>query len=258
MANYAVTLAFSEIKTIYLRELTAQDELIITDLGTHSAVKLINGLFSKATDNQVDTFRAESLVTADRDRVLAAIYQHTYSDFLQSTIHCGACNTQFDLDFSLNALISHIQNSVEQIFVIEQKEDSWYELADGTIFRLPTGADELAVAHLPSPIGVQHLLARCLKKGEASAIGEQVQEAMAQIAPVLATEMMANCPECGHNQSVNFDIQSFLLSRLKQDRKQIIWEVHRLAGSYHWSHQEIMNLPRSLRQNYVSLIDSEL
>lgn len=258
-AIYPVSLSFMVgRKNIFLRELTAQDELGIADSSSIGAIQLINSLSQHALSDTKQPFRAETLVSADRDSLLAAIYKKTYSDLLQSTLHCTACKAPFDLDFSLTALINYIQQSRNQDIAYEAKEDGSYELPDGTYFRLPTGEDELAVAGLPPQYSVTFLLEKCVQKGDINLVGQQVQAAMAQIAPVLATEIAAHCPECGHPQEVYFDIQSFLLSRLMQEKRQILWEVHRLASVYHWTHSEIMSLPRSLRKSYVSLIDAEL
>jgi hypothetical protein len=258
-AIYSVPVVFiSGKKSIFLRELTTQDELSIVDSSTIGAIQLINNLSEHPMNNIEYPFRAETLVSADRDSLLAAIYKKTYSDLLQSTIHCASCNVPFDLDFSLSALINHIQQSNNQDIVFEVKEQSQYELPDGTSFRLPTGEDELSVEGLSAQSSIVFLLERCVQIGDINFVGQQVQEAMAQIAPVLATEILAHCPECGQEQEVYFDMQSFLLSRLIQEKKQILWEVHRLASVYHWTHSEIINLPRSLRKNYVSLIDTEL
>ena len=258
VTTYPVPLRFMhENKTIHLRELTAHDELGVADLGTVSAVQLLNHLFAKRNESEA-AFQTEILVAADRDRLLAAVYKNTYSGLLQSTVPCAACDERFDLDFSLDALVEHIQQSDNEDMVVTKQENGWYELPDGVRFRLPTGEDELAVAGLPPQYRVQMLLQRCVQNGDIHLVGQQVQEAMAQIAPVLATDMSAQCPECGHTQSVHFDIQSFLLSRLMQEKKQTVWEIHRLATTYHWTHSEIVQLPRSLRRSYVALIDAEL
>ncbi len=259
-AIYAVPVSFVvDKKSIFLRELTAQDELTVSEVGTIGAIQLINRLSQHAMRDKEPPLQAESLVAADRDRLLAAIYQKTYSDFLQSTVHCTACKEPFDLDFSLSALINHTQQSDgdgKDLGVVV-KEQGWYELPNGASFRLPTGDDELATMGLPPQSNGAFLLERCVQKGDISLVGQEVEAAMAQIAPVLATELSAQCPECGHEQAVYFDIQSFLLARLMQEKKQIIWEIHRLASVYHWAHSEIVNLPRSLRKSYVALMDTE-
>jgi hypothetical protein len=256
---YPVSVSFvADRKSIFLRELTTQDELSIVDSSTIGAIQLINNLSEHQMNNIEYPFRAETLVSADRDSLLAAIYKKTYSDLLQSTIQCASCKVPFDLDFSLTALINYIQQSNSQDIAYKVKENGYYELSDGTYFRLPTGEDEFAIAGLPPQSSVAFLLEKCVQKGDINLVGQQVQSAMAQIASVLATEIGAICPECGHQQEVYFDIQSFLLSRLIQEKKQVLWEVHRIASVYHWTHNEIMILPRSLRKNYVSLIDSEL
>jgi Cft2 family RNA processing exonuclease len=68
-------------------------------------------------------------------------------------------------------------------------------------------------------------------------------------------EMQAICPECAREQNVRFDMQTFLLVRLKKERPRLLYEIHRIASSYHWSQQEILQLPRTLRKQYVELIE---
>ena len=138
--TYPVFLTFTQDhKTVYLRELTALDELGISDSGTVSAVQLLNRLQSVPIADKTALFRAETLVAADRDRLLAAIYKNTYNGLLRSTVPCTACAERFDLDFSLDALISHIQENTDTDIAVEQKTDGLYELSDGACFRLPTG-----------------------------------------------------------------------------------------------------------------------
>jgi hypothetical protein len=42
---------------------------------------------------------------------------------------------------------------------------------------------------------------------------------------------------------------------LKKERPRLLYEIHRIASSYHWSQQEILQLPRTLRKQYVELIE---
>jgi hypothetical protein len=97
------------------------------------------------------------------------------------------------------------------------------------------------------------LLQRCIPGPFQKDRSAEIQQAMAQQAPVLLAYMSATCPECGHTQSAHFDMQSFLMARIKNERKRVAAEVHCLAVAYRWSHREILDLPRSLRKTYVSL-----
>ncbi len=88
-------------------------------------------------------------------------------------------------------------------------------------------------------------------------MGVRVQEKMAQVAPVLNLTMQAHCPECDNDQEVLFDIQTFFLTRLKQERLQLTKDIHLIARCYHWSADVILDLPRKLRRQYAAMIESE-
>lgn len=246
--QYQILKYTPNVRGLGIRELQGKDELTVTGTGTMSALDLINGLLA-------GNGKAEDIATADRDCMLAVIYRATYGPKVESIVTCRFCDTKIDLNFSIDDLQKHVQENQTEP-VAEALEDGTYRLPSGCRFRLPTGEDELAVANFPAEKAAAMLLERCLIEGDPARDGEQVQEAMAKVAPVLQMEMTALCPECGKEQQLRFDIQSFLLSRLKNERKQTSWEVHRLAFAYKWSHQEILDLPRSLRRLYVGFLET--
>ena len=123
--------------------------------------------------------------------------------------------------------------------------------------QLGDGEDELAVADLPVDTAANALLQRCLLTGHPEKDAERIQHSMQQAAPVLYTEIKAMCPECGMEHQLAFDIQSFLLSKLIADQPSVLRDIHRLAYTYHWSHREILDLPRRLRRAYVNMIEAE-
>ncbi|HRI60788.1 MAG TPA: hypothetical protein PK228_13715 [Saprospiraceae bacterium] len=242
------------IRWVYLREISGRDELAVGNLGTPGAIQLLDRLLATGQDVAGSVPKAETFVTADRDRLLAVVYKQTYNAQIESTVQCQYCSAPFDLDFSLDDLLRHLQPDG----ILPEQTDGTFYLENGSRFRLPTGADEQSVSGLPTAQMAQVLLERCLLEGDPAADGEKAQQAMEQIAPVLQTEMLAHCPECEKEQQVHFDLQSFLLTRLKQGQKQVILDIHRLASNYHWSHAEILDLPRNMRRRYVELIESEL
>jgi hypothetical protein len=239
---------------VYLHALRGADEMLVTDVSTRTALLLLEKLVARVNPGKATaTFPVADIVTADRDRIFAALFMSMYGSKIESTITCRHCSTPFDLDFSLSALLQHYQ-----LAAVDPSSEGIFQIGKETRFRLPTGADELLLSEINETTAEDFLLSRCLIKGDLEKNGGLVQEKMAEIAPVLNLSMQAHCPECATDQEVHFDIQTFFLTRLKQEYPQLIKEVHRIAKGYHWSAEAILNLPRNLRKQYVAMIESEL
>ncbi|MEM1319238.1 MAG: hypothetical protein AAGG75_03225 [Bacteroidota bacterium] len=239
-----------------LREVCGHDVLSINRPGTLDAIGLIDRLLVDRSEQSLQPGRAAAIATADRDELLLAIYRMTYGTRIQSTLNCQVCEAPFDLDFNLDQLFAFLRNTEQELEVMVQ-EDGSFRLPDGSRFRLPTGEDEQRLLGLTADRAGQLLLQRCLLDGDAPAEAALVQQAMQQVAPVFETELQACCPECDKEQQIRFDMQSYLLNALLLEKAQLPLEVHRLAMSYGWSQHEILELPRSLRRRYVSLIMTE-
>ncbi len=234
-------------KGIYLRALTGADELSVGTINTASVLSLLRLLSQNGNNGEeIDT---GSIVTADRDRVIAQLYRSLYGAKIASTLECDGCGQKFDFDFSLDDLLAHFHPG--QVLI---PDDGMYEPEPGIRFRLPTGEDELAVQGLDGAIAENMLLERCLAVGEPETNGKNIQLKMAELAPVLSQEIQAVCPECNRVQQVLFDMQSFFMLRLTGERRNLLEEVHLIASHYHWSHREILELPRSERKSYAALI----
>lgn len=238
------------VEGVYLRSLCGADEMGVENTGTQNLVNLLESLMQPATTG--NKLPAAKIVTADRDRLLALLYISLYGSRVESTVSCKECGQKFDLDFSLNELLKHYRPSTALI-----SDNGKYELEPGISFRLPTGEDEMLIDGYTGAEAEKKLLERCLLEGNAETDNEKVQLKMSELAPVLSMEMQALCPECSHEQQVQFDMQSFFLTKLKQEKVVLVREVHNIASQYHWSHREILDLPRSLRKQYAALIQPE-
>ena len=234
---------------VYLRSLTGADEISIENTGTKNLLNLLKSLIQPGITG--DKPEAAQIVTSDRDRLLALLYISMYGDRVESTVNCTACAQKFDLDFSLKELLRHYQP------IAAKSENGRYELEPGISFRLPNGEDEMFINELAGFEAERHLLERCLLEGNAETDNEKVQLKMAELAPVLSLEMQAICPECNNEQQDQFAMQSFFLTKLRQEKPVLIREIHNIASQYHWSHQEILNLPRNLRKQYAALIQPD-
>jgi hypothetical protein len=238
----------------WLREISGLEEQSVAGTQVTEAIGLVDRLLVKGHRSAGG---AKDMASADRDRVLAAIYRQTYGDHIKGTLECRACEAPFDMDFSLGGFVDHTY-AADETPVAQQLPDGSYLIQEGLQLRLPTGEDEVAVIGLDAEKAASKLLERCLVAGDLQAAEAVGEEMISQIAPMLQTEMAAPCPECGHVMSVSFDVQTYLLQSLLQDQERLAWEVHRLATAYGWGLKEILKLPRSMRRNYARLIESEL
>lgn len=239
-----------------LRELCGHDEQLAGEAGAVEAIRLLDRLLVATSGTDMGPGKAGVLTAADRDRLLAAIYIHTYGSRIAGTIHCNNCDAPFDIDFSLEELLSHIYDGTNQTNV-EKEHDGAFRRPDGSRFRLPTGEDECAVLGISPEEAENELLRRCALEGDPTGDTESLQRTMKDLAPLLDLDLEARCPECNTQQMVHFDIQHYLFSALIQEQKQLALEVHRLAKAYGWSLNEILQLPRSSRRTYVALVESE-
>jgi len=238
-----------------LRELCGHDESLVRGTSSAVAVTLLDRLLVAGPGAVVPPGSAGDLPICDRDRLLAAVYRATFGDRIDTRSACGHCGEPFDLQFSLAAL----QDSLEGEPLAEGPDEAGhYRLGDGRVFRLPTWRDEHAIAGLDPVAAQRTLAARCLVSGDPDADPAPLLAALERQAPVLDLELGAHCPHCDRDGAVHFDLQSFLLAALAREGQWLAREVHRIAVTYHWSHREILDLPRSQRQLHVSLIEADI
>lgn len=238
------------VGVIYLKSVRGTDEIIIKNTGIKNLMIFLDSLIQPAPTG--DNIQASQIVTADRDRLLATLYISIYGAKIESTVTCKECDEKFDLDFRLDDVLQHYQSPT-----VILSNNGKYEVEPGVSFRLPTGEDEMLIDGLSIAEAEKELIKRCLLEGDPEVNSENVQAKMEEVAPVLNINMQVVCPECGHIQEVQFDMQSFFLTKLKQERPDLFKEIHYIASQYHWSHQEILDLPRYLRKQYAALIQSE-
>jgi hypothetical protein len=242
---------------VALREIAGCDEAAVTGHDANAAIQLLDRLLDAERGDARLPGGAIDLTVSDRDRLLAAVYTRTYGARIENTLHCPTCDQPFDLDFSLVEMGQRLEEDARRA-AVEPVEDGTFRLSSGLRFRLPTGRDERAVSRLLPAESAAALLARCLVDGDAvTDNGEDIQTAMEAVGPLLNLDLGAACPECGAEQEVHFDIQSYLLGALAQDRPGLALDIHRLATAYGWSREEILSIPRGQRRAYVALVEAD-
>ncbi len=213
---------------ITLGDLRGSDEIALSGIDTQAAVRLLDRLIGSGGGDAA----ARTLSASDRDRLLAALHRDAFGDIINATPSCAQCRERFDVSFSLSELQRHLDAGS----------------APGQGIHPPTAADEIAAADLPWDAGLAQLRA---------AAADAPADALAAAAPIVDLELEARCPECGFVQPASFDLQTFTLTALLNDRPALIQEIHLLASVYGWALHDILALSRADRRALVSAIDRE-
>lgn len=236
--------------TVRLREPCGRDELALDGVDTGAAVGWLRALL--APPGAPPGIDPAGLSASDRDALLAAAHRALWGDRIVSTFACAACGAMVDLSFELSLLQkrlhSQAQGAVAGPLARQLRAPAMDEDA---AWRLPDAAAEQAAANWDHEAG--HAAARAQLAAQVAAPGQacdpiELARQLDRWAPLLDVDLDARCSECGHAQTLRFDLQSFTLQRLLDEREAVILEVHTLASGYGWSLAEIGALPRSLRR----------
>ena len=231
---------------VSLAEPTGRDELAVDGVDTRSAVALLARLLA---DAPVD---ASTLAAADRDALFAALHRHCWDDRIVATLTCAACGKPFDLSFELSAIQQHLASSGAEWTCDSQGRVTH---ADGRSLLVPMACDEMAAAAL----GREAALAALLAAVDVSSDGVEIAStALDAAAPFLDVDLDALCAECGHHQRAHFDLQSYLLQRVLNERDGLLGEIHVLAAAYGWPLDDILTLPRGTRRSLAALAGESL
>lgn len=241
------------------RPLTGEVELSILEAGLSggSVPQRVTAVLSTALAElggaavQRDTVRALSV--ADRQYLMRQLAAVTGLDESWVAARCLTCDEGFDIPVRDSEL--PVKPAGEGYPFAE------VETSLGPVrFRVPVGADQEVIADISDPAAARRALAlRCAVdpqsielRGELSEADlDQAEQALEAIAPEVATQAQAACPDCGRPAAVQLDPYRFLAAA---DRG-LFLDVHILASAYHWSENEILALPRERRRLYLSLVD---
>lgn len=190
-----------------------------------------------------------------------AIASATFGNRLNLTSHCtqSGCGEQLEIELQLQDFIDADDTLT---ICCEPAPDVWLEL------RLPTGQDQwqwqqYAIEQGSSTL-LQHmcrtLIVQCNNK-PLTAESQFAQEWLEQIDDTLeaadaltALTLSAQCPVCESTNEIPLDIETRLLSLLATRQQHLLEHIHLIASVYHWSEQEVMQLPVARRNFYVGRI----
>jgi hypothetical protein len=240
---------------ITIRQPAGSDELLILEARAANAALAIAlvGRLAQAADGSAINW--EALPVSDLDAALLRIRQIVFGDAIRAGADCPVqqCARRIDVSFGVGDYLDH--NSPRAARYVEPSpEAGWMRLrGTGVSFRLPTGADQLAVALHAHP--ERELIRRCIRPANAPAVLiRRVENAMEALSPSLARDLSGQCPECGANVQIHFDPQQFILRELRDQADFIYQDTHLLAEHYHWPEAAILALPRDRRIRYAEMV----
>ena len=206
----------------------------------------------------------ELLSVGERDVRLLRLREWTFGPRMTSVVACPTCGEHVELGFSTTDLRSKGKGAEASLEAPLRLTAGGYDVA----FRLPNSLDLAQVAAGPrAELGEaeSRFLDRCVL--EASRDGERVPaaELPAEIAEAIARRMAEadpqadiglalDCPACGRNWQVPFDIEPFFWDEINAWARRILGEVHLLASAYGWRETDILRMSASRRQLYLDLI----
>jgi uncharacterized metal-binding protein YceD (DUF177 family) len=246
MLKVAVSFRFG-LRYLWLKEPTGREEF---ELSEGHPLALAQALSRLMVSMQPAEFRQLSL--ADRDRILAAVYLHCFGDNVESILRCARCDKTYELGFSLGEFLSELDTSEEKLLTPDAQ--GVFTLSPQVRFRLPTVADEILAAELPPVVGAQLLRQRCLVEGDLERDSSVIEEQLQLLAPLLRTRLGSSCPHCEHPHTIDFDLVSYSQRCFQRDQAMLTREIHCLGSAYRFGYEEILGMPRSVRQELVTLL----
>lgn len=241
---------------LFLREPCGEDELAA--LGHPLLLARLLDRLSVAPDGTAGGRRADGLTLAELDRAAAALFVHLYGDEIACHVTCPACGERSEVTFSLAefaaAVAAEARAEGAAIDGLSGPDaNGVFSLGTRARFRLPSVAD-LVSASAAGGDAAAVLRERCLLAASDAAAAREVERAMARVAPLLETEIDAECASCGVASATPFGIAAFLAASVERERPILVREVHVLARAYGWSRAEILRMPRSCRREHVALM----
>lgn len=211
--------------------------------------------------DEVDAALVGTLSLLDRDALLVDVDVETFGAVRYKTLICPHCAKRVDLRLDLRELVPDSVPETDTVRVV---------LDDGhtVIARLPCVADQLVLKDVPDNSRARYLLDRCVLTGgdvgpEAlDALDGQVLERLAATliaaTPTLERTLDLACVECSGTFRFTYEPAAELVQGLRNHRRALLQEFHTLAFYYHWSHSDILALPRTLRQEYLELLERQV
>lgn len=269
-----------------LTPLTGKEEELLAQSRGQESASLVTNVLSRCLKRlgpiePVPEGVVRCLLIADRQYLLLKLREMTFGDRVQASVSCPwpDCREKVDINFSIKDI--PIKESLDKgpFYRMELSPGAAFKSGNQEdyreiVFRLPNGGDQELVSPFLAEneaLALSMLLERCIVEiGPVKNPGKElvdklsplarmeIEKHMAAAAPYVELDMEANCPECGREFTLPFDLYHFFFGELRTSLDLLYREVHYLAYHYHWSEQEIMDMTREKRHKYIEVLADEI
>lgn len=240
---------------VMLQQPTAAEDLLLLEAppgNTGLALALIARIAQPNGGAIVDW---DALTVTDLEAMLLLLRQMVFGDLVRADVLCPAegCRARIDVSFRIGDYLAHHKPHSPR-GLEPADEAGWFRFREERVkFRLPTGADQAAIAREPRP--ERALIGRCIQPPEISVrLRKRVERAMESLAPSLSHILQGKCPECQAAVGIYFDVQQFILREFRDQAAFVYQDIHLLALHYNWSEERILALPRNRRVYYAEML----
>ncbi len=233
-------------------ELAIADSRETTESLPNQITKILLAAVDQIADEEPNWNILHELSIGDRQFLLRQLAIYLGHDGLWLSPRCSACGSPFDIHFQQSMLPVKTAGKHFPVVHVDTSQGHCQ-------FRIPTGADQAAVASIDSEtLGLKHLLSRLwFERGDRNVDDfkkkdfDAIDKALEQASPEVTRQVQTACPECGEINTLEIDPYK----NLEIENNELLIEIHQLASSYNWSEAEILALPRARRRQYLHLID---
>lgn len=196
-----------------------------------------------------------ALPVGARDAALLDLHAEAFGGRIERVVDCPTCGEQVELACTAADLRLPEPTAPGGRVV----HDGWE-----VEFRLPDTRDLLAIADAPDVAsGRARLLGRCVTRVTRDgvpaaelpeAVAGAVAEAMAAADPGAEVLLRLACPACEATWDQLLDVVPVLWHAVARRARDLLWEVHTLASTYHWPEGAILAMSRERRATYLDLV----
>jgi hypothetical protein len=193
-----------------------------------------------------------------RDAAFARIFRTLYGELLEATIRCSACDALLEFETTIGALFDASADDVREPGPFCIRHDG-YELTlaplcAGNLARLPRSPAQAVESVLRRCIIAARRGDRAVDVGGLPAAVRAAVSAALRAADPRGETLIALACECGAENSVVFEMGTFLFDALDRSAAQSLADVHVLASAYGWTERDIFALPERRRRRYLELL----
>jgi hypothetical protein len=262
-----------------MRSLSALDLVTVWEAGQGQhpldrALTILAAAYPNATRDAL-----AALPIGERDSRLLRLRGALFGAALNGFAECPHCGERLEFALDVNDLLvpsapdaaeqAPFNDSSDPVPASNDTPEQAYTLRYGDAeirFRLPNSYDLAALVNCLDAEEARMLLAhRCvISVGARHAVPlpddllAELSRAITECDPQAEILLDLQCPNCGHNWQMLFEIEAFLWAEISTAAKRLLREVHTLARFYGWRENEILSLSPRRRQSYLELVGAGL